>query len=128
MSTSSLEEKLLSQIGELDIESPLREQRFHPTRKWRFDFYWPDLKIACEVEGGIWISGRHNRPISFIKDAEKYNEAALMGIKVLRVTDKHIKDGSAIDWIRRIHGCEHISVGERGDILGNEAVEDPDPD
>ena len=31
------------------------EYRFHPTRKWRFDYAWPENKIALEVEGG---SGR----------------------------------------------------------------------
>lgn len=112
MSQSTLERELLSQIKLGELPPPLEEYRFHAVRKWRFDFYWPDLEFACEVEGGIWIAGRHNRPISFIKDAEKYNEAALMGIKVIRVTDKHIKDGSAIEWIRRAHGFEHIPISE----------------
>ena len=112
MSRSTLEEKLISLIKLEALPPPVEEYRFHPTRKWRFDFYWPEFNFACEVEGGIWISGRHNRPISFIKDAEKYNEAALMGIKVIRVTDKHIKDGSAINWIRRAHGCEHIPISK----------------
>lgn len=30
----------------------VREHRFHPTRRWRFDFAWPDEKVALEVEGG----------------------------------------------------------------------------
>ena len=104
---SDLEEKLLFQIKSLDLEIPVREVRFHETRKWRFDFFWSTAKVACEVEGGIWLSGggRHNRASSFLKDAEKYNEAALMGIKVIRVCDKHIKDGLAIGWIERaLHG------------------------
>ena len=102
------------------IPSAVRESRFHPKRKWRFDFHWPDIFVAVEVEGGIWVRGRHNRPASFIKDCEKYNEAALMGILVLRVTDKQIKDGSALDWIRRAHdGCKHIPVGSRRDSMGS---------
>lgn len=27
------------------------EVLFHPTRKWRMDYAWPDLKIALEVHG-----------------------------------------------------------------------------
>ena len=63
-----------------------REYRFHPTRRWRFDFViLPiDKQIAIEVEGGVWSSGRHTRGKGYIGDMEKYNEAALRGWKVLR--------------------------------------------
>jgi very-short-patch-repair endonuclease len=63
-----------------------KEYRFHPTRKFRFDYAFPDKKLAIEIEGGIWIRGRHTRPIGYAKDCEKYNIAALMGWRVIRVT------------------------------------------
>lgn len=53
------------------------------------------------MEGGSWIAGRHTRGGSFEKDCEKYNNAALAGWKVLRVTPHMIEDGTAIDLIRR---------------------------
>ncbi|MBU6392532.1 MAG: hypothetical protein KGQ83_09870 [Planctomycetes bacterium] len=62
------------------------EVKFHPVRKWRFDFAHPELKIAVEIEGGLWVIGRHNRPQSMIKDIEKYNQAILLGWRVLRYT------------------------------------------
>lgn len=61
-----------------------RELRFHPTRKWRFDGAFPDKKIACEVDGGAFIGGRHTRGPGFISDQEKCNEAALLGWTVFR--------------------------------------------
>ena len=61
------------------------EYRFHPERRWRFDRYHPGSKVAIELEGGVWQQGRHNRPQGFIDDAEKYNNAALMGIYVFRL-------------------------------------------
>ena len=131
MSGSTLESLLFDQIVEARLPVPDREVRFHPIRKWRFDFYWSREMVACEVEGGIWMrggGGRHNRPATFIRDTEKYNEAALMGITVIRVTDKHVKDGTALEWIRRAHGCEHISISERGNIVGDEAIRDSDTD
>jgi very-short-patch-repair endonuclease len=63
-----------------------KEYIFHPTRKWRFDYAIPEHKIALEVEGGVWTRGRHTRPEGFLGDIEKYNEAALLGWRVFRVT------------------------------------------
>ena len=60
------------------------EYKFHPTRKWKFDFANPELKIAVEQEGGVWVRGRHNRGVGFLNDMEKYNTAVLLGWKVLR--------------------------------------------
>jgi very-short-patch-repair endonuclease len=66
------------------LSVPLYEFRFHETRKWRFDFFFPDVRLAIEIEGGIWQYGRHNRAKSYLKDLEKYNAAAEHGIRVLR--------------------------------------------
>ena len=61
------------------------EYKFHPLRKWRFDFVVLGLdRVAIEVEGGLFTRGRHNRATGYIADMEKYNEAALRGWKVLR--------------------------------------------
>ncbi|MDP7636682.1 MAG: hypothetical protein QF577_03935 [Phycisphaerae bacterium] len=98
---SALEETLLFQIKAEGLPIPEREKRFHETRKWRFDFYWPEIRVACEVEGGTYRTSRHTTGVGFHNDCEKYNNAALLGILVLRVDSKHIKDGSAIDWLRK---------------------------
>ena len=83
----------------------VREHRFHPTRKWRLDFCWLEIKLAVEVEGGVYVKGRHTRGASFEADAEKYAEAMLMGFRVLRVTPRHITNGKAIEWIGRALQC-----------------------
>src|ERR1043166_3127491 len=63
-----------------------REFRFHPVRKWRFDFCIPAMMIAVEVEGGVWMGsgGAHNRGKGFLEDIEKYNEATVLGWRLLR--------------------------------------------
>ena len=97
MATSRLEQELAFQMNALNLPSPEVEYRFHPTRRWRVDFAWPSLRIACEVEGGTWAGGRHTRGTGFEKDCEKYNALALQGWRLFRVTGKMIKDGRAID-------------------------------
>lgn len=72
------------------------EHAFHPGRRWRLDFAWPEFLIALEIEGGTFNLGRHTRPIGFEKDCEKYNAAALLGWTVLRVTGAMVKDGRAL--------------------------------
>lgn len=94
--TTELENKMLMQIDNANIHAPEREYRFHDMRKWRFDFAWPEIMLAVEVEGGVWNQGRHTRPMGFEGDCEKYNEAAIMGWTVIRVTGKMISSGMAI--------------------------------
>ena len=75
------------------------EHRFHPVRRWRFDFALIDYKLAIEVEGGVWTKGRHTRPTGFIKDMEKYNAAAALGWRVLRFTPDQLLKQKTIETI-----------------------------
>jgi very-short-patch-repair endonuclease len=72
-----------------------REFRFHQERQWRFDFSWPTLKIAIEVNGGGG-RGRHNTVVGATNDAEKMNAAQLLGWIVLVYTAKSIRNGVQI--------------------------------
>jgi len=79
---------------------PVAEHRFHPTRLWRFDYAWPAQKIALEVEGGIWTGGRHINAAGFIADLEKYNAAAVLGWRILRMTPKSIATLISVHLVR----------------------------
>lgn len=76
------------------------EYLFHPTRKWRLDFAWPDLKVAVEVEGGTFARGksRHTTGSGFHDDCVKYNAAAMLGWLVLRGDTKLVNDGRLLRW------------------------------
>ncbi len=78
----------------------VKEYKFHPTRRWRFDYAIPEHKIALEVEGGVWTGGRHTSPKGFLNDIEKYNAATLMGWRVFRTTPDELYKLSTINLIK----------------------------
>ena len=63
---------------------------------WRFDFAWPEQRLAVEVEGGSLSRGRHNRAEGFEEDCRKYNSAVRLGWRVLRYTTDMVTRGQAI--------------------------------
>lgn len=80
------------------------EYRFHPTRKWRFDYAWPERKIALEIEGGIWKKGRHVNPKGYENDCIKYSEAAVLGWRIIRCTPEMCKNGLMMGLLERAMG------------------------
>ena len=95
--------EILRSIDARDWPLPSQEFPFHPTRKWRFDFAWPDHKLALEYEGGQWSKDptRHRTGTGYATDCEKYSEAALLGWRVLRVTRSHVDSGIYLRWIAK---------------------------
>ena len=102
---SAGEELLALMLDAFSVEGAVREYRFHRTRRWRFDFAWPDAKFAVEVEGLTHEGGRHQRFGGFEKDCEKYEAAMLDGWTVYRVTHARIKSGRAITVIKSMIGA-----------------------
>jgi len=79
-----------------------REYKFHPDRRFRFDFAHVETKTAIECEGF-----GHNKMNRYTSDVEKYNLAALEGWKVYRLTGKMINVielQKVIDFIRAKEG------------------------
>lgn len=117
MTKSDLEEHLLFQMTAVGLPEPKREWRFAAwavggpgrgvrerlrdagLRDWRFDFAYPEQKVAAECEGGAYSRGRHTRGSGFESDCEKYTKAALLGWTVVRGTRRHIDSGEMVAWI-----------------------------
>lgn len=70
-------------------------------KDWRFDMAWPDYKLAVEVEGGTFVNGGHNRGKYYSDNCRKYNEATLMGWRVLRFTTDQVGSGYASATVAR---------------------------
>jgi very-short-patch-repair endonuclease len=99
---SDLGDALAFHVRVEQLAEPVRELKFHPTRKWKFDLAWPAQKVAAECDGGTWVKGRHSRGSGYEKDCEKLNAAVEMGWKVYRFTTNMIDDGRAIDTLRKV--------------------------
>ncbi len=112
----SAPDEFLFHVKHLGACAPTPEHSFHERRKWRFDFAWPEEKIAVEIEGvttGGWRTcpttgrkiqcvGRHQTPAGYARDCEKYNEAGLAGWRVFRFTQTMIRSGQAERLLKRL--------------------------
>jgi len=93
------------------LPRPEREWKFDAKRRWRFDYAWAQQMIALEVEGGVWTGGRHTRGAGFLKDIEKYNRAAALGWRLLRVTPDKLVSFGTFEMLREIFGLRERSAG-----------------
>lgn len=92
---SDLERDLAFQIDLFGLPAPVGEYVFLPRRKFRFDFAWPELRKAIEVQGMV-----HRIKSRFEADIEKRALALLAGWSVLEVSGASIRDGRAIEWVK----------------------------
>ena len=74
------------------------EYRFAPPRKWAFDFAFPDLLLAIEIEG---ID--HRKKNRYARDLTKYNTAARRGWCLLRFTARQVHQRKAIQEIQQVY-------------------------
>ena len=95
------------QMKALGLPIPVTEYRFHPQRRFRFDWAFPLTRLAIEQEGGIWIKGKsgrggaHSLPSNILRDMEKNNEASILGWHILRFTPAQVEKGEAALTIKR---------------------------
>jgi hypothetical protein len=94
---------LADHLSFLGLPTPVREHRFHPSRRWAFDLAWPDHLLAVEYDGGTYSKGRrsgHTSISGMARDKEKDAEAAILGWSVIRLDARSVK-GKGPDWIVR---------------------------
>jgi very-short-patch-repair endonuclease len=92
------------------IPKPEREYLFCHKRKFRMDYAWPNNGFFMEVEGGIWQQGRHNRAQGYLKDMEKYNLAAMLGWRMIRITPEELNKMSTISMIQKMIELEPAKI------------------
>lgn len=105
--TRLADELLRAQLRDAGLPEPVREHRFCPGRRFRFDWAWVPERVALELEGGVWTWGRHVRPQGYERDCEKYSLAAILGWRVIRATPAMVEDGQALELLQQALGAEH---------------------
>jgi len=85
------------------------EHKFHPERRWRFDWACQSLRLAIEIEGvthGGHGVGRHQRAEGYARDCEKYNAALECGWAVLRYTQRQVEQDpvGVVEQVLRVAG------------------------
>jgi very-short-patch-repair endonuclease len=83
------------------MPTPTPEYRFHPVRKFRWDWAWPEHRLALEVEGGVWSGGAHGRGTGIVRDMAKSTLAAEEGWRIIRVTPSNLATEATMDSIHR---------------------------
>lgn len=92
--------ELAKQIKAAGLPKPELEYAFDAQlegegRGWRFDLCWP-LWLAVEVDGSVHrIKGR------FKADLAKHQAAFALGYKLLRVSPEQVRNGEALELVRR---------------------------
>ena len=98
---SALEERFAGWLDDNGLgEGCSREFVFAAPRRWRFDFAWPDRLVAVEIEGAVFVQGRHTRGAGFVKDCEKYNTATVAGWRPYRVPGPWLRDPERMRQVR----------------------------
>lgn len=103
-------ETFFAMLRRSSLPMPEAEFQFHPTRKWKMDFAWPDHKVALELEGAVWTQGRHTRGSGYVGDMEKYSEAAIAGWCVIRVQPSELTRLRTEEWLKRAIRSRNESV------------------
>jgi very-short-patch-repair endonuclease len=96
---SYLELQFERTIDRLRLPQPIREFYFH---RWRFDFAWPKLKVAVEIDGGTFTGGNHVRGVGYQRDCKKNNKAQLEGWVVMRADREMVAGHEFGEDVRRM--------------------------
>lgn len=94
------EEKLAANLNVFNIKY-VREFQFHPSKRYRADFYLPEYNLLVEVEGGTRGKSRHTTHDGYSKDLMKYNDAQILGFARLAFTTEQVNKGIAISKIEQ---------------------------
>ena len=96
------EDQLWRDIRAAHLPEPARQYLFHPTRRYRADFCFIPERLLVEVQGGVWVAGRHTRAQGYEDDCRRTCDALEHGWRILPVTPDMVASGEAVARIERV--------------------------
>jgi hypothetical protein len=84
------------------LPMPVTEFKFHETRKWRWDYAFPEEKIAIEVDGGLFVRGAHVRGARILLTHEKLNAAAVLGWRVVYRVPNNLCTDDTLEMLKNL--------------------------
>src|SRR3954471_20489245 len=95
--------EFLFQLSAAKLPVPVTEFRFHPVRKWRFDFAFVESKLAVEYQGGVYFAGKsgHSNVKGQERDCLKFSTAASMGWRVMPINAGMVLRGEALQLVEQ---------------------------
>jgi hypothetical protein len=82
------------------LPKPKEQYKAIESRRFKWDFAWPECKILVEVNGGTFQRMGHSTGAGIARDYEKRNLATLDGWHCLDFDGAMVRDGRALLTIR----------------------------
>jgi hypothetical protein len=92
-------EREFSDIERWELDYQERHSKNKRSRRYRLDFAHPSSKTGIEIQGGVYMRGRHVTGSGYERDCRKYNLAYTSGWTIFLLTSTMAKD---LFWISLI--------------------------
>lgn len=95
--------KFLEAVHVAGLPMPQFEREFMKgSRNFRFDFCWPERKLAIELQGQAHKpNGWHTNVTGYNRDIEKFGWAAVLGWRLIQITPKMIDRGEVVPLLQK---------------------------
>lgn len=109
-----LEDMFDDQLKEAGISSYKRNVPFIPKRRFSADFWFEDLNLVVEIDGGIFMRGPsgHTSGQGYHNDRVRDHLALSHGIHTIRFTTPQVKSGEAIGFLKAYLPHRRVEVRE----------------
>ena len=99
--TSTLEELFALRVRAEGLPEPVREYAVPGIPRFRYDFAWVAQKLLVEINGGTWGHMGHSTGKGIARDYRKSRMAQALGWRCYPFTGDEVKDGTAVEVVRK---------------------------
>ena len=101
-------EREFSEIDAWEKDFQERYAKTKRSKRYRLDFAHPNSRTGIEIQGGVYMRGRHVTGSGYERDCRKYNLAYTSGWTIFLLTSTMAKDSF---WLSLI--AEHVRQAQQ---------------